>query len=213
MKTTIYLIRHGQSIGNSLHLMLGHTDLDLTDLGLEQAKATADALSNIHFDAIYSSDLLRAMSTARPNAALRGMEVIPDSRFRELYLGDWEGMSVDDIARDYPDEFSVDWREKFGLFRAPSGESVPELAERIFSALVSVARAHPDKTLAIATHAAAIRAVWGKISGIMPEDLSRELPFPSNASYSVIEYDGERLIPIEFSVDSHLFGMVTTWRD
>ncbi len=213
MKTTIYLIRHGQSIGNRLHLMLGHTDLDLTELGLAQANATAEALSNIHFDAIYSSDLIRAMYTARPNANLRGIDVIPDKRFRELYLGEWEGKHVEDIARDYGEKFSVEWRDRFGIFRAPNGESVPELAERIYTALVSVASEHPGETLAVATHAAAIRAVWGKISDIQSSDLAHRLPFPSNASYSILEYDGERLVPVAFSQDDHLADIITTWKD
>ena len=51
--TTIYIIRHGESVGNLNRICLGHTDLDLTDLGVEQAKKTADALSDLDFSAIY----------------------------------------------------------------------------------------------------------------------------------------------------------------
>ncbi len=213
MKTLIYIIRHGESIGNSLRRCLGHTDLGLTKLGLAQADATARALADIECAAIYSSDLSRAMQTAEPHSKLRGMEIIPRRELREIYLGEWENQAVDDIIAEYGEKFTVEWREHFGVFTSPSGESVPQLRERIHAAVVDIARAHLGQTVIITTHAAAIRALWGKISNIAPEDLAGAFPFPSNASYSVMEYDGERLCPISYSIDSHLADMCTTWRD
>lgn len=213
MKTVLYIVRHGESIGNRLKRLLGHTDLGLTELGLSQASATAEALSHIDCAKIYSSDLLRAMQTALPHAALRGIEVIPESELREIYLGEWEDRSVEEVITEYGEKFTVEWREQFGIFSAPGGESVPALAERIHSALIKIARENSGKTIFVATHAAAIRAVWGKISGILPGDLAAALPFPSNASYSIVEYDGERLLPIAYSQDEHLVEMRTVWRD
>ena len=60
MKTKIYIIRHGHSLGNLTRTFLGHVDLDLSDLGYKQADCTADALKNEKIDIIYSSDLSRA---------------------------------------------------------------------------------------------------------------------------------------------------------
>lgn len=213
MKTTVYLIRHGESLGNRKRLILGSTDLGLTELGEAQAEATGKALADISFDAIYSSDLSRAMSTAMPHARLRGMSVVPDERLREMYFGDWEGISVDDAIAKYGEKFTVEWKEQFGIFRAPGGESTPELAERMYGALVDIASRHPGGRIIVASHAGAIRALWGKLLGIEPIKLSETLPFPSNASYSVVEYDAEVLIPVEFSVDAHLADMRTTWKD
>ena len=68
LKTKIYFIRHGESLGNAARKILGHTDLDLSELGYRQAFATAEHLKDIHIDVIYSSDLMRAMHTAEPNA-------------------------------------------------------------------------------------------------------------------------------------------------
>ena len=68
MKTKIILVRHGQSQGNAIRVLLGHTDLDLTELGFRQAACTAEALRHERIDVIYSSDLKRAMSTARAHA-------------------------------------------------------------------------------------------------------------------------------------------------
>ena len=74
--THVYFIRHGQSEGNLKHLFLGHTDLDLTDLGRKQAERVGDFFKDIHVDAIYSSDLLRAYHTACPVAKAKGLEII-----------------------------------------------------------------------------------------------------------------------------------------
>lgn len=76
MQTKVILVRHGQSLGNAKRVLLGHTDLDLSELGYRQAEATAEALKDEKIDVVYSSDLKRAMSTAVPHARMRGMEEI-----------------------------------------------------------------------------------------------------------------------------------------
>jgi broad specificity phosphatase PhoE len=73
--TRIYVIRHGESVGNLHRICLGHTDLDITELGVKQAEKTAEALSGVDFAAIYASDLIRAVHTAEPHAKMRGLDV------------------------------------------------------------------------------------------------------------------------------------------
>jgi broad specificity phosphatase PhoE len=203
-KTTIYLVRHGQSIGNLKHLYLGHTDLDLSELGHEQAKMTADHLSAVNFSAIYSSDLKRAFSTALPHAQMRGMDVIPSKMLRELYLGDWEGRDVHELMTNEKELFCDGWQKNFGTFTIPNGESVWEGGKRFTAEVDKIARKHFGETVLITAHAAVIRVFWGIISGIKPEDLADALNFPGNASYSIAEFDGERIIPIEYSNDQHI---------
>jgi len=207
--TRIYLIRHGESVGNLNRICLGHTDLDLTDLGYEQAEKTAEALKNIDFSAIYSSDLIRAVHTAEPHAQFRGLKINKDIAFRELYFGDWENASVLWLKEEHHDEFMIGWRANFGTFTAPNGESVIQMAERMASGLENIAREHVGENILVASHAAAIRALWGKISGFKPAEWADAFPFPTNASFSVIEYDGTDLKPISYSNDEHLGDLVT----
>ena len=207
--TKIYLVRHGESVGNLNRVCLGHTDLDLTDLGLKQAKCTADALSNVDFAAIYSSDLIRAVHTAHPHAKIRGLDVNTSEDFRELYFGEWENASVAYLKEVYHEEFMIGWRQNFGTFTAPDGESVVEMADRMVAGLKNIASKHKGQTILVTSHAAAIRALWGKISGFKPSEWADAFPFPTNASYSVLEYDGEELKPISYSNDSHLGELVT----
>ena len=205
-ETKIFIVRHGQSQGNATHVYLGHTDLDLSELGKEQARLTAERLKNEKIDAVYSSDLLRAHNTALPHAAMRGLEVIDSKSFREVFIGDWEGMYVPDLKERYPKEFMVEWVENFGTFRAPNGESVQEATDRFYKEAERVARENEGKTILIASHAAVIRGFWGRISNIAPENLAEAFPFPANASFSVLTYGDEGFVPVRFSVNDHIPG-------
>ena len=207
--TKIYIIRHGESVGNLHRICLGHTDLDLTDLGLEQAKRTADALETLDFAAVYASDLQRAVHTAEPHALKRGLTVQISPDFRELYFGNWENASVLMLKEKFHEQFTVGWRQNFGTFTAPGGESVVAMADRMVRGLEKIAANHLGQTILVTSHAAAIRALWGKISGHEPAEWADAYPFPTNASYSVLEYDGAALKPISYSNDSHLGELVT----
>lgn len=208
-QTIIYLIRHGESEGNLKRICLGHTNLGLTERGREQAVKTADALSALRLDGVYSSDLLRAISTAYPHAERRALSVVGLPELRELYFGEWENKSVDFLNETYGDMFSVGWRKNFGTFTAPKGESVVDCAERAERALKNIAAAHAGGAVAVTSHAALIRALWGKISGVSPEKYAEFVPFPTNASFSIIRFDGERLIPISYSNDKHMGDIAT----
>ena len=88
--------------------------------------------------------------------------------------------------------------------------NVPELAERIYNEIKTIAEENNGRTVLVAFHAAAIRSFFGKILNIPPENLANELWFPINASVSVVYYDGEKLIPGEYSHADHLGDMGTS---
>lgn len=202
--TVILLVRHGESLGNANREFLGHTNKDLSELGYKQAEITASYLSSLEIDKVYSSDLLRAHNTALPHAKLRGLEVIDSCELREVYAGLWEGKKVDDIINEYSDFFHKVWRDNFGECALPGGESIPHLSERIYREVKRIACSNRGKTILIGCHAAAIRSFWGKITGTKPSDLAAAFPFPTNASVSVVYFDGVELIPGEYSHDKHL---------
>ena len=207
MKDTILiLVRHGQSIGNATRVYLGHTNLGLTERGKMQAQLTAERLRDEKIDAIYSSDLKRAHDTAMPHAEMRGLDIIDKKELREVNVGLWEGMSIDDIIRDYHDEFLIDWKENFGTFTPPQGESMPDVGRRVYKAIEEIAKAHEGQTVLITSHAAALREFWGMILGLKFEEIAPAVPFPANASYSRIKYCDGVFTPIEFSVDDHIPG-------
>ena len=203
--TTLYIVRHGQSIGNSTRTFLGHTDLDLSELGYLQANATANELKNVKIEKIYSSDLKRAYNTAVPNAKLHNLEIISDINLREAHAGEWEGMLVDDIIEKWGiDFFKNEWAGNFGNFIFPSGESTKRAGERFYQEIIAISQENPGKTILICAHAAVIRSFWAKISNIPYGEVSDRLPFPTNASYSICCYENGKIVPLSYSNDKHL---------
>jgi len=206
----IYIVRHGESLGNVAFTFLGHTDLDLSEKGYIQAKCTADYLSNVHIDSIYSSDLKRAFNTAVPNAEIRGMNVISRVDLREIFAGEWENLTCSEIEEKYKDLYTVGWQKEYGTFAFPGGESTIDAGKRFHDALLKISKENIGKSILIAAHGAVIRSFWAMISGISPEEISQKLPFASNASVSTLNYDGNKFIPIEYSYDEHLSGVGIT---
>ncbi len=203
--TKIILIRHGQSLGNATKTILGHTDLDLSELGYKQAAVTAEHLKNENIDIIYSSDLKRAYNTAVPHAKIRNLEVITSKYLREIYVGAWENMKTEDIIEKWGREaIENDWLGNFGTFTFPDGESILDGGRRFYREVLRICYENEGKTILITAHAAVIRSFWAIISGILPENVAKELPFSTNASYSIAHFDGEKIVPIKYSQDEHL---------
>ena len=204
-KTKIILIRHGQSVGNATKTILGHTDLDLSELGYRQAEVTANELKNEKIDLIYSSDLKRAYNTAEFNAKMRNMQVITSEKLREVYLGAWEGQTINNVIAKWGREaIEVDWLGNFGLFTFPEGEKIMDAGKRFYDEVYRISKENQGKTILIAAHAAVIRAFWSIIAGIAPENIADELPFPTNASYSICYLENDKITPFKYSIDEHL---------
>ena len=202
-ETVLYFVRHGQSIGNLNHRLLGFMDLDLSELGYRQAEISADALAEVKIDKFYSSDLKRAYHTALSHAKRRGAFVLTDERFREMYLGEMEYADIAHLRSINDPEF-LTFLNDFGNFSPRGGESAAALAERIYDVTLDVAKRNEGKTVLIGCHGAAIRVLFGKLLGYTAEEVSTKLNFPLNASISIVKYSDGVLIPVEFSRDEHI---------
>src|SRR2546423_3920599 len=104
--THILLVRHGQSQGNAERRFGGHTAMPLSELGRRQAEATARVLADEGVTAIYASDLARAVATAEPLARATGLAITRTSAFRERSVGQMEGLTFEEAAEKYPDEYA-----------------------------------------------------------------------------------------------------------
>ena len=202
--TKIIIVRHGESRTNELGLLVGQGDFPLTALGLVQAEQTADALADEQIDAVYSSDLTRAMQTAAPHAVRRGIEVIPEKDLRETHCGDGESRPFADLRENETELYVGGFCNRFMTFAFPGGESVPESGERFLRAVERIARENEGKTVLVASHGGVIRVFWAMICGEELERSSDKIPFPTNASYSVVHFDGERILPDVYSCDGHI---------
>lgn len=206
--TTLILIRHGESEANRQGIFAGQVDPDLQDKGLEQAKLTAEYIKeNYKIDKIYSSDLKRAYNTAKCVATLVDLEIIKEKNLREIYAGKWEGMKFEDLASVYTKDYDV-WLNHIGHARCTDGETVKELGKRIMKELEQIAIENDGKTVVVATHATPIR-VMQSIIETGSTDKMEEIPWVSNASVTVVEYENGKWEVIEVSKDSHLKELKT----
>lgn len=187
--TTLYFVRHGQSLGNLTRHFLGHTDQDLSELGYKQAELLSDFLNLIDIDVIYSSDLIRAYNTVKPTALKKGMEIITSKNLREINAGDWEGLSVSELWEKYEKEYGI-WKNDTGNATPPNGETVLELQKRVNSQVNKIVAENKDKKILIATHATPIRAMTCVWNGIDITNM-KNVPWVTNASFTAVNYNDD----------------------
>jgi probable phosphoglycerate mutase len=155
MSTNVVLIRHGQSQGNAEGRFGGHTDTPLSDLGRRQASATATALAGEGFNAIYSSDLPRAIETASPLANLAGVPLGATEAFRERSVGVMEGLTFEDAAAEHPEQYQALLRRDFEHVLL-GGESYRQTLDRAARKLDEAIEQHKGGRIAIFTHTGTI---------------------------------------------------------
>ena len=205
--TTIYVVRHGESEANHDNRLAGNRNMPLTVTGREQARRTAEFLRTVPLDAVYSSDLSRAMETAQTIAAVHGLPVIRESGLREINGGVWEGMTYPEIRAKYPEEYRL-WADNIGLSRCPGGESSLQVQARARSAIEAIVQLHPDGCLCLVTHGLVTRMMEAVWTHIPPENI-RDIPFVSNASVSVVAYENGVGVLLQRNLCGHLSGLVT----
>jgi len=185
------LWRHGQTAWNLEHRFQGQTDIPLDETGEAQAEYAAKRLVTLKPDAIFASDLSRAMQTAAALGILTGLEVTSDKDLRERFGGDWEGLSDEEIRERYPRERAT--------WDPPNGEPTAAVADRVSNALTRIAGTLGDGQLAVvASHGAALRLGASRILGLTG-DLAGVLGPLSNCSWSVLESSGERWRLLEYN--------------
>ncbi|MBQ5841097.1 MAG: histidine phosphatase family protein [Clostridia bacterium] len=185
--TRVYFIRHGESQANLEQRFAGSDDAPLTAKGREQARQTAEFLKDVPFTAVYASDLSRAYHTGLATAALHQLPVTPVPALREVHAGEWEGRGYTEIRDLYPEDYHV-WITQIGLCTTTGGESIAALQQRVQAAVGEIVRRHPGETICIATHATPIRVMEG-IWTRTPLESLHTIPWVSNASVTIVEYD------------------------
>jgi len=163
--TQLCLIRHGQTDWNLEGRYQGQSDVPLNENGLEQAKSLIGKLKGQTFASIYTSDLIRAQQTAEPIADLLGIPIQIDSRLREINQGEWEGVLVDEIKARYTKIWSQRTVDPANV-RPPGGETVREVATRVYAALDDVARLFPTDNVIIVSHGLSIATAICRDKGI-----------------------------------------------
>lgn len=145
------IIRHGQSTWNAARRWQGQADPPLSMLGERQAFEAAQRLGT--FDAIICSDLQRAALTGQIIADQLAIgPVLGDERLRETFAGDWQGLTADEIHRDYPG-YLEDHR------RPDNFETAEHVVERVTACLTELAATFPGGEILVVSHGGVVRAL------------------------------------------------------
>ncbi len=187
-KTTILLIRHGQTDWNAAGLWQGHRDIPLNEVGQAQANALAYRLANWPIQAVYSSDLKRAKMTAVPLAAAHNQHPILDPIWRERDVGDFSGLTGKEAREKFPEI----WAEmKNGLLNPPNGEDALTLRQRAITAYDRLRTRHNGEIIAVVSHGGTLANVIAHVLEI-PADRYGRFRLNGNTGLSIIEISEPR---------------------
>jgi broad specificity phosphatase PhoE len=154
-KTSIFLVRHGQSEGNAEGRFGGHSPSPLSKLGHQQAESVAKALAKEKITAIYSSDLLRAVQTAEPLAKKLNIEINKTEAFRERHVGVLQGLTFSEAKKSFPkDYYALINRHLKHIIT--EGESYYQLLYRTTKVFDEILYLHKGGRIAIFSHTGTI---------------------------------------------------------
>ncbi|HEX9188426.1 MAG TPA: histidine phosphatase family protein [Vicinamibacteria bacterium] len=168
----LWLVRHGETPASVGRTLAGWADVPLTERGEQQAKALRPALEGVRFEGVWSSDLLRAVTTAR----LAWGEPRQDARLREMAFGVLEGQLYLAMERRFQEGLT-----RFEGFRAPGGESFGGLRARVLSFVEDL----PAGRHLVFTHGGVVRLLSREVG----EDY-----FVTTGTLLVVDWDGKRLV-------------------
>lgn len=209
MVTTLYLVRHCQAEGNLKMEYHGHTDGNVTEMGEKQLAALTGATGNWELSAIYASPLIRAQKTAAALNANYHLPIVTDDSLKEIYCGDWEGRSWDDIVVRYREEY-IAWETHPEDYVSPGGESMRQAYERVVKTINGIVRKHPGEAVAVVAHSGIFRcylayAMFGELRNL------NQIGWGDNTNISKITFDESWNPTVVYHYDaSHLTPDIST---
>jgi alpha-ribazole phosphatase len=167
MRTSIWLVRHGQTELNKARRYQGATDSPLTPYGLRQAQALARRLRHVPFGAAIVSPHGRARITAETILDGRDTPIAEEPRWSEAHHGRWEGLTYREVRERFPHEAAARFADALHG-RAEGGESLAEVALRVADAWRALLLQYPGGRVLVVTHAAPVQLVLCSLGGMSP---------------------------------------------
>lgn len=209
--TKILLIRHAQATGNIEGVFQGHLDSGITDAGVKQLEALAERMKNVHFDAVYSSPLIRARETAKAANKYHQLPITFYDELMEINGGDWESIPFDAIPELYPEQSAV-WENEPHNFEAPNGEAMRDVCKRMVDTIGKIAQENDGKTVCVVSHGCAIRNYITFLRYGTLEKLAYTEWCDNTAIYT-IEYDNGVAKIVGQADSSHLDKKISTFHN
>ena len=200
--TTIYLIRHAEAEGNVFGRIHGHYDSPVTARGREQIACLERRFADVPVDAVYSSDLIRAVRTAEAISLPRALTIHKTPELREIGFGAWEDRTYGELMRTHLQQMlrfstgALDWK-------SDGGESMGAVGARMERAVRRIAASHPEQTVCVVSHGTALRLLLTRLTGG-----GSYLHEGFNTAVSLLEAEGEDIRVIWYNDADHLTDAV-----
>jgi broad specificity phosphatase PhoE len=178
----LVLWRHGETDYNATGRMQGHLDTALTPRGWHQARRAVPAVARFHPEVVVASDLRRAADTATVFADATSVPLRIDKRLRETHLGEWQGLSVEEVDERTPGAITA-WHADAAV-TPPGGENRLDVANRT-AEVVAELDAEFDTTVMLCVHGGVIIALTAHLLGL-PLTLWPQLAGISNCHWTVL---------------------------
>ncbi|MBN2108396.1 MAG: histidine phosphatase family protein [Deltaproteobacteria bacterium] len=157
-RTRLYLARHGELVTSHEWRYVGHLDVALNDKGRAQIARLARRLSMEKIDVLLSSDLMRTVESAWIIGAAIGLEPAAEPAFREIHLGQWEGLTREEITERFTQEFDLRSADIAG-YRIQGGESFADLRDRVIPRLTACLDEHQGRNVLLVAHGGVNRII------------------------------------------------------
>jgi len=197
----LLIVRHGQTEYNHTQKFVGHTDVDMSPEGYRQITLLSKRLEKNKIDVVCSSNLRRAVSTAQIITTGRALAITHCPELREINYGDAEGLTYDEITRDFP-LVGKAMVEQSCLISFPHGECFDDLEVRIHRFIKDLDRYTPEQTVLITGHSGPLTLMICFLLGA-PKESWWHLHM-DNAGLSIVNTYGEGAILNLFNDISHL---------
>ncbi len=201
MEKELILVRHGETCWNKDLKFQGNRDISLNETGFEQANRVSDYLASEDIDSIYSSDLKRALNTAERIADPHDLEVKADRELREMNFGEWEGLTYQEIEKEYPD-IIAEWFRDPTAISPPGGEKLPDFQNRVVDAFEEILNGFSGSKILVVSHGGAIRVYLASLLK-MPLKLHWRLEL-NNTGICVVKFYDKKPILSLFNSTFHL---------
>jgi probable phosphoglycerate mutase len=187
MTTRFCLIRHGETDWNADKRIQGHIDIDLNAHGEAQALAVRPGLAGQQFDAVYSSDLVRAWRTALLATEGLGLPAVsPAPTLRERHYGIYQGLTAAEALARHPEVHRHHAARRLD-YDYETGESLIDFAVRIMDGLTEFAVRHAGGAVLAFTHGGVLDVIYRAATGRDLES-SRDFTIP-NAALNWLEFE------------------------
>ena len=199
--TRVVVLRHGQTAWNAEQRLQGQLDIPLDAVGQWQAGRLAQALAGEGLSAIYSSDLQRALATARALADVTALPVVTDTALRERHFGRLQGLTYPEIEERHPED-ARGWRQRVPDYEPGGGESLIAFSARCVPAVAALAARHPGEAIAVVAHGGVLDCLHRAATGVAL-DAPRSWQL-RNATINRLLFNGERFVLVGWDDDAHL---------